>query len=580
MHVHRVAFIGTDLAAPAVGAAPELYWGNEVCGALVQAMLRAIQAHGSSGPITLAGVDAEVVASGPCHAWLFVGKATMVEDVFDLHARLLDAAPDAMLVVDEEGRIVLVNERTEQLFGYPRSLLLGASLEMLVPERYRGRHAEHRAGFHAAPHTRMMGSGGELYGLHADGHEFAVEIGLAPLRTPQGMLVSAAIRDVSERKRAEAALQALNRELEGRVVEGNEALLRSEARLVEALDGMMEGVQMLDHAWRYTYVNDAVVAQSGYTREQLIGASMLDLYPGVEHTPLFAALEQCKAEGTARGFENTFTFPDGRRGIFELSVRATPDRLFILSSDVSARKRVEQHAERQREKLKQRNAELEQFSYIASHDLQEPLRMVTSYVELLERRYGDRLDADAKEFIAYAVDGTQRMKRLITDLLAYSRAGGEPELVPVPLENVLEEVRRDLQAAVEASGARISADPLPVVQAFRSGMLQLFQNLLSNAIKFRKTDTPPEVHIGVQATADHWAISMADNGVGLDMRFAAQVFQPFKRMHAPDRYPGSGIGLAIARKVVEVLDGRISLTSEPGKGTTVTFVIPRNSSTE
>ncbi len=503
-----------------------------------------------------------------------IPTTTVVVD--QLLEQLLDTAPDAMVIVNAQGRIERVNVRAEQVFGHRRGELIGRPVEILVPERFRHAHQGHRTGFFGSPHTRMMGSGLELFGLHKEGHEFPVEVSLGPLQTPDGMLVSAAIRDATDRKQVEREIRDLNRNLEARVEERTAELLRSEERFHEALDGMMEGVQLIDHEWRYTYLNDAAVEQSLYPREQLIGRTMMECYPGIEHTPMFATLRQCVQDGRQRVLENVFRFPNGQEGVFELRIRPTQDRLFILSTDISARKRAERAVQQQSERLRRQNEELEQFAYIASHDLQEPLRMVTSYVELIERRYADKLDTDAHEFIAFAVDGTRRMKRLIQDLLMFSRAGREVERLPVDLGVVFAEVCSNLQEAITAQQATVTADALPVLPAVRTGMVQLFQNLISNAIKFHRPDVPPVVHIGVADDGHEWTITFTDNGIGIDMRFADQVFAPFKRLQASGPFTGSGIGLAVAKKVVVAHDGRITIRSTPGEGTSFIVSLPKH----
>jgi light-regulated signal transduction histidine kinase (bacteriophytochrome) len=224
--------------------------------------------------------------------------------------------------------------------------------------------------------------------------------------------------------------------------------------------------------------------------------------------------------------------------------------------------------------LARSNAELEQFAYITSHDLQEPLRMVSSFVQLLEKRYKGRLDGDADDFIMYAVDGANRMDRLITDLLAYSRVGSRGrEFKQVLSEVVLDHALSNLQVAIEQSGAVITRDPLPEVIGDDIQLTQLFQNLIGNAIKFCM-DRPPCIHVSADQQGNKWVFSVRDNGIGIATEYFGRIFSIFQRLHNRKDYPGTGIGLAICKKVVERHGGRIWVESEPGVGSIFFFTIP------
>jgi signal transduction histidine kinase len=244
-----------------------------------------------------------------------------------------------------------------------------------------------------------------------------------------------------------------------------------------------------------------------------------------------------------------------------------------LQKEIAGRKRAETELAKRAEELARTNTELEQFAYVASHDLREPLRMVSSYLQLLKQHSQDQLDETAHEFIDFAIDGAARMKRLIADLLTFSRVGTrdlEPE--PTSGEQVLEQVLGDLQMLIEENKASVTHDPLPTVMADATQLAQLFQNLISNSIKFR-SEQPPCIHIGARECEGGWEFSIRDNGIGIDPQFTDRIFVIFQRLHAISEYPGTGIGLAICKKIVERHGGRIWVESKVGAGATFYFTL-------
>jgi light-regulated signal transduction histidine kinase (bacteriophytochrome) len=225
--------------------------------------------------------------------------------------------------------------------------------------------------------------------------------------------------------------------------------------------------------------------------------------------------------------------------------------------------------------LKRSNDELQQFAYVSSHDLQEPLRMVASYTQLLAKRYKGRLDSDADEFIAFAVDGCNRMQGLIQDLLAYSRTGTNGKaLREISGDDALNEALTNLRTTIGESGAVVTHDPLPVIQTDDTQLTQVFQNLVGNAIKYRSAEVP-HVHVSATKNGGHeWIFSVRDNGLGIDPQYFERIFILFQRLHGRNEFEGTGIGLAICKKIVERLGGRIWVESQPGKGSTFHFALP------
>jgi signal transduction histidine kinase len=240
------------------------------------------------------------------------------------------------------------------------------------------------------------------------------------------------------------------------------------------------------------------------------------------------------------------------------------------------RKHAEEELAKKVEELARSNRDLEQFAYVASHDLQEPLRMVAAYTQLLAERYRGKLDEQADKYIHYAVDGATRMQALIQDLLAFSQTGRqETELKPTDCNAAVDQALKNLQAAIQESGAVVKYERLPVVMANGAQLEQVFQNLIGNAIKFRGAEAPV-IHIGAEQKGAKWEISVADNGIGIAPEESGSIFEVFKRLHTRTEYPGNGIGLAICKKIIERHGGRISVSSQPNRGCTFKLTLPVN----
>ena len=253
-----------------------------------------------------------------------------------------------------------------------------------------------------------------------------------------------------------------------------------------------------------------------------------------------------------------------------------PGKIQGIVRDITERKKAEEMLKLKLEELSRSNAELEQFAYVSSHDLQEPLRMITSYLQLLQRKYQGKLDEKADKYIYFAVDGASRMQGLINDLLEFSRVttrAREPE--PTDCEHLLDQVLSDLEFFIKENKATVSRDPLPEVMADYTQLVQVFQNLIINGIKFHSEEAPG-IHISAKKKENEWVFSVRDNGIGIHPQYSEKIFEVFKRLHKKEEYPGTGIGLAICKKIIERHGGYIWVESEPGKGSIFYFTLPIN----
>ena len=362
---------------------------------------------------------------------------------------LLEAAPDAMIISSEDGLVSLVNSQVEVMFGFRREEVVGQSIRMLVPDwaAFSALSVDGRPTAGAGPSSPR-----ELWAVRKNRHRFPVEISLSPLQTEEGLLLTSAIRDITERKKADEAIRELNTTLEQRVAERTQELLQS---------------------------NEA---------------------------------------------------------------------------------------------LRQSNDDLKQFAYAASHDLQEPLRMVSLYSQMLQRKYAPQMDPETDQYVGFIVGGAKRMEMLLKDLLTYSQTGADAgPAQAVDCETVMRKVLLNLQTSVEQSGAIVSWEALPTVQAHEVRLVQLLQNIVGNAIKYR-SEQPPRIRIAAERRDTEWLFVVEDNGIGIEPEYAPQIFGIFKRLHGQN-YPGTGIGLAICQRIVERYGGRIWVESKPGEGSRFLFTL-------
>jgi len=483
---------------------------------------------------------------------------------------VIDSANEGILVYDSALRVTAGNAAAERIIGLPLSDMLGkAGFTSLLP-------CVREDGTPFVPEDRptriTVRTGkpltGQIIGIvRGDRSVTWLDVNTGFLQRPgerEFYGIVSTISDVTARRQAERAL----RDSEERF---RQTFQLAASGICEVVDG------------RFVRVNRSLCEILGYTEDQLLGRTVKEVSHPQDRDVTDAERTRIHAgEVDSARFEKRYIRADGTVVWCEIAialVRAPdgkPQYEIAVFDDVTERKQAEAALRTAHEELKRSNAELEQFAYVASHDLQEPLRMVSSYTQLLMRRYGDRLDGDAMEFTAYIVDGATRMKQLIEDLLAYSRVGTRgKELRPVQARAALDRALVNLRASMESADAQVTHDALPEVSADDTQLTQLFQNLIGNAIKFRKKDEPIRVHVGVQDAGAEWLFSVSDNGIGIEPQYYERIFMVFQRLHTREEYAGTGIGLAICKKVVDRHRGRIWVESALGKGSTFHFTLSK-----
>jgi len=478
--------------------------------------------------------------------------------VASLYSRsLLEASLDPLVTISSDGKITDINKATESVTGFPRQQLIGSDFSdyFTDPEKAReGYQKVFTQGFVRDYPLAIRHKSGKITDVLYNATVYRNEVGEV-----QG--VFAAARDVTERKRAEKQLRA--------------ASLYTRSLIEASIDPLVT----ISVKGKITDVNKATEDVTGFSRKELIGSDFWDYFTEPEKAR--AGYQKVFTEGLVKDYPLAIKHKSGR--ITDVLYNASLYRnsegeiqgVFAAARDITVRKEMENEIKQTVEKLKQSNAELEQFAYVASHDLQEPLRMVASYVQLLEQRYKGKIDPEADEFIAYAVDGANRMRGLIDDLLTYSRVSrlGKP-FESTDLESTLDVVLKNLQASIAESGAVVTHDKLLMVMADGGQLVQLFQNLIGNAIKFHGEE-PPRVHVSAQVKENEYLFSVHDNGIGIAPEYFDRLFKIFQRLHTREEYPGSGIGLAICKKIVERHGGRIWIESQVGKGSTISFTLSK-----
>ena len=462
-----------------------------------------------------------------------------------------------MLLIDpENARIMDANQAAAEFYGYSREKLRSLKITDIntLPQAQTTLEIQN-----VLKKERHL-----FYFQHrlASGEIRDVEIYVSSISIQNRPILFSIVHDVTPRKRAEKLL--MNRANELQAFYSLSEIASKEGLTLDNL--FQEFVSVLSASWQYPEIACArlVMGDKEFRTENYRDSAWKQSAPIKLLGAVAGSLEVAYLEERPTEAEGPFIAEE------RYLLNALAERL----GKIAERKKVEEELKQTTEKLTRSNADLTEFAYIASHDLQEPLRMVSSYLQLIERRYRDKLDNDGIEFMTFAVDGANRMQSMINDLLTFSRVGtqGKP-FAPTDCENVLKQTLSNLQMLIRESQAVVTHDPLPTLMADNTQMVQLFQNLISNAVKFRKAE-PPQVHISARLKGDDWEFSVRDNGIGIESQYYERIFVIFQRLHGKGKYPGNGIGLAVCKKVVERHGGKIRVESQSDQGSTFYFTIP------
>ena len=474
---------------------------------------------------------------------------------------LADTAVDGMVLIDAKGSILMFNRACERLFGYRAEEVMGKNVKCLMPSPYHEKHDSYLDNYKRTGIPKIIGIGREVVGRRKDGTTFPMDLSVGETTENGKVVFVGIIHDLIERARSEAALR------------------EAASRLTTVADTVIDGLVLIDAAGFILMFSRSSERLFGYRAAEVIGKNVSCLMPEPYRSAHDTYLDNYRDTGTRKiigiGREvvgrrkDVSTFPMG------LSVGETKEEgrtIFVgLIHDLTDRRKAETELLTKVEELERMNVELGHFAHIASHDLQEPLRIVSSYTQLLSQRYKGKLDPEADEFIAFAVGGAVRMKRVIEDLLQYARIETTIGAMPIVSSNqALDDALFKLGAIIDTNGVVVTRDPLPDAHADYAQLVELFCQLIENAIKFRR-GTPPAIHVAATNDGGRWVFTVRDNGLGVDRRYFERIFEMFERLEGHDEDGSTGIGLAICKKIAVRHGGILSVESELKKGSTFSF---------
>lgn len=486
-------------------------------------------------------------------------------------AGILAQINDAVIASDENFIIKSWNAAAERMYGWKAEDVIGLGGEQVFRTEFLNATREEV--------IRRLKETGEFFEevtqVRSDGSRIDVEAHTVAMRDEDGTITGfiSVNREITERKRAESAA------------------LESEARYHRVLDTMMEGCQIIDFNWRYVYINEVAAEQGKRSPDELLHHTMMEMYPGIENTELFIVLRQCMEERISRRLENQFVFPDGSVGWYELSIQPVSEGIFILSTEITERKKTEEEIRRLNEKLEERviartaqlraaNQELEAFSYSVSHDLRAPLRAINGYTRILLEDYAETLEAEAKRVCEVIISETRRMGKLIDDLLAFSRLSRKQiQPAQVNMSALAYSVFGELTKESDRERIDFKIGKIPMAEGDPALLHQVWINLLANAIKFSSRVDRAVIEVGTKRSESEHVYYVRDNGAGFDIQYVDKLFGVFQRLHSEDEFEGTGVGLAIVQRIIQRHGGRVWAEGEVDRGATLYFSLPRERET-
>ena len=481
------------------------------------------------------------------------------EEKIQIFANIVESSDDAIITKSFDGTIISWNKGAERIYGYPSSEIVGKSISLLESGSFKGETKRLIGKIKKGERIRHY----ETLRLKKDGELINVSITLSPVFDTSGELVaiSTIARDITERKMAEKELKLAN--------------MYNRSLIEASLDPLVT----IGPDGKINDVNYSTELITGCSRDELIGTDFSDYFTEPEKAR--EVYQQVFQDEKVFNYALEIKHRDGHVTPVLYNASVYEDEsgdvigVFAAARDITERKHAEKKLKEIIGELERSNDELQQFAYITSHDLQEPLRTIASYTQLIERRYKGQLDADADDFIDFIVGAAVRMKDMIQGLLYYSRVGTKGgELKPVNTEKLLKIVLSNLNASIEENGVIVTFDTLPVVVADEAQLVQLFQNLISNAIKFKRSNEYPRIHISARQNENEYVFSVRDNGIGIEPQYFNRIFEVFKRLHTMVEYEGTGIGLSISKRIIERHGGRMWVESEVDIGSVFYFTLP------